>query len=457
MIHRTTTTVFCLLFALAASAASADDGAPARQLKALVEAEKYQQAYELGRANASSLGDPLFDFYYGVAALNAGAPGEGTLALERYLMHFPDNRSARFHLARGYYIMGEDLRAREEFASLLKDSPNAQADTLQDYLDAIRVRASRYTPSGSFHAEFAVGRDSNINGGRSPGGVPGLPTLSIAEGKIQAAQSDNFAQLGVGANGIYPVAPGVGLYGGVTAQSRVHAASNNDQFNYQQFGLQGGLHVLDGRHLYRGGVDLTSVRLYDQNYARVAALVGEWQYQADQFNRWGLGAGLGTIDYEDILLYANLDKSGSPQLSNSKMRDSRLWNLSATWQRNFEHPWAPVWTNRLYWGQENNLRDHPELSKNLWGVKTGVVVKPASRWTLAADLSYQRDVYQDAYMAGMVARDDNVTMLEASASYRLTREVSLSGHVYASDRKSTIGLYETQRNAYWLKLRYDMR
>ena len=63
MIHRTTTTVFCLLFALAASVASADDGAPARQLKALVEAEKYQQAYEFGRANASSLGDPLFDFY----------------------------------------------------------------------------------------------------------------------------------------------------------------------------------------------------------------------------------------------------------------------------------------------------------------------------------------------------------------------------------------------------------
>ena len=38
---------------------------------------------------------PLFDFYFSIAALNAGAPGEGTLALERYLLQFPKNRSAQ--------------------------------------------------------------------------------------------------------------------------------------------------------------------------------------------------------------------------------------------------------------------------------------------------------------------------------------------------------------------------
>ena len=38
----------------------------------------------------------------------ADHPGEGALAIERYLLNFPDNPSARLQLARGYFGMGDD-------------------------------------------------------------------------------------------------------------------------------------------------------------------------------------------------------------------------------------------------------------------------------------------------------------------------------------------------------------
>ena len=93
--------------------------APADDVKALLEQGKDREAYAAGKAAPDALGTPLFDFYFGIAALNAGVPGEGVLAIERYLLQFPDNRSAQFQLARGYFILGEDERATEEFSNLV--------------------------------------------------------------------------------------------------------------------------------------------------------------------------------------------------------------------------------------------------------------------------------------------------------------------------------------------------
>src|SRR4051812_37658779 len=98
----------------AAIAATADD------VKALIDQGKAADAYALGKQHPEELGNPAFDFYYGVAAIDAGHAGEGVLALERYITNFPDNQQARLELARGYFVLGDDARAREEFDVVLK-------------------------------------------------------------------------------------------------------------------------------------------------------------------------------------------------------------------------------------------------------------------------------------------------------------------------------------------------
>ena len=87
--------------------------APADDVEALLEQGKDREAYEAGKATPDALGTPLFDFYFGIAAPNAGVPGGGVLAIERYLLQFPDNRSATAEAAPDItYLAKMNVRAK---------------------------------------------------------------------------------------------------------------------------------------------------------------------------------------------------------------------------------------------------------------------------------------------------------------------------------------------------------
>src|SRR5689334_22011856 len=109
-----------ILCGLALACAQAALAAPADDIKALIDKGDSKAAYELGRNFPDQLGDPAFDFFFGVAAIDSGHAGEGVLALERYVINFPDNHNARLELARGYFVMGDNQRARDEFDNVLK-------------------------------------------------------------------------------------------------------------------------------------------------------------------------------------------------------------------------------------------------------------------------------------------------------------------------------------------------
>ena len=68
------------VIALVANAAPADD------VQNLLKLGKDREAYEMGKSTPDALGMPLFDFYFGIAEVNAGVTGDGVLALERYLL-----------------------------------------------------------------------------------------------------------------------------------------------------------------------------------------------------------------------------------------------------------------------------------------------------------------------------------------------------------------------------------
>ena len=213
-------------------------------IKTLIEQGKPKEAYDLGKQSPQLLGDGAFDFFFGIAAIDGGAPGEGVLALERFLLQFPDNRSARFHIARGYYVLGEDQRARSEFSDLLPEADEGEKIVIGNFLDAIRARESRYLPTSAFFVEAGLGHDSNINAGIRPGSVAGLPGFSVTASGVSAKEGDWFKTLAAGAQGTLPVAPGVMLYGGAQVNGRWHGSSANDIFDQsaQPGQLQGGGH-----------------------------------------------------------------------------------------------------------------------------------------------------------------------------------------------------------------------
>ena len=58
-----------------------------------------------------------------MAAVDIGRSGEGVLALERYVLQFPDDPRARLELARAYFYAGDDVRSREEFEAVARSRP----------------------------------------------------------------------------------------------------------------------------------------------------------------------------------------------------------------------------------------------------------------------------------------------------------------------------------------------
>ncbi|MFQ6004998.1 MAG: tetratricopeptide repeat protein [Woeseia sp.] len=128
-----------------------------------------QRAYDLLSPHEVQLaGNPLYDYFLGIAALDTGRIGEAIFALRRALSAEPGFSGARMELARAYYEAGNSGLARPLFVRLLDENPPpAVRDVLGQYIDAID--ASTPAPQSRFipYAELFAGYDSNANGSTS--------------------------------------------------------------------------------------------------------------------------------------------------------------------------------------------------------------------------------------------------------------------------------------------------
>src|SRR3954466_3017117 len=255
----------------AAFAATADD------VKALIDQGKAADAYALGRQHPEELGNPAFDFYYGVAAVDAGHAGEGVLALERYIANFPDNQAARLELARAYFALGDDVRAREEFDNVQKSNPPAAVQAnIQRFMDAIRSRESQYKTTAGFYAEAGFGHDSNVNGGVSSPNVT-LPIFGPVTLSTGTKIADNFFVAGAGGNVTKPIAPGVALF----AAGSVDGKYNNQQtaFDQENINVAGGASFIQDKNLWRLTGSYSELAIGHDWYRKATGVTGEVNHQ----------------------------------------------------------------------------------------------------------------------------------------------------------------------------------
>ena len=115
MTRRKTAWILSTLWVFVAPAVAA---APSDDLKLLLDQGKAQEAYELGKRIVRQAGDMSFDRYFGVAAIDTGNVSEGVRLLEEYLKAKPDDLVARLELARGYFLLNDNARARTEFEAV---------------------------------------------------------------------------------------------------------------------------------------------------------------------------------------------------------------------------------------------------------------------------------------------------------------------------------------------------
>jgi tetratricopeptide (TPR) repeat protein len=414
--------------------------APADEIKALVEKGNAAAAYELAKKHPDQLGNPAFDFYFGVAAIDSGRAGEGVLALERYVVNFPGNVQARLELARGYFVLGEYTRAREEFNEVLKTNPPpAVVANIERFFDAIRARESAYRTTAGAFVEFGLGYDSNINGGVGDANIilPNFGLVTITPGGVKIGS--RFAQLTGGANIVHPVAPGFAVFGSVSGDLKTHDV--HGEFDQGNFGVAGGASYLKDKNLFRGTLSFSQLDVDYNRFRNLAGLAGEWIHQLDELQAVSAS-----------LQYAELDYAG-----NNSVRDARLYGISAGYRRAFIGPWQPQLTVSGAYSQENNRRSRDDLGRDIWGVRAAVGITPAPKWAVSAGATAQYSDYQAEDPLFSTTRRDRYYALDASVSYALTRNLSVRGELLLSKNQSNLALYEYKREVAAVKLRYDFK
>lgn len=437
----TTFRMIALVAFLCATAVAEDLlAAPSDEIKALLEKGDAKAAYEHGKKHPEQLGDPAFDFYFGVAAINAGHAGEGVLALERYLLNFPENAEARLELARGYFVLGEDARAREEFEAVtrLKPPPAVQAG-IDRYLDAIRSRESRFRTAANFFLEVGFGYDSNVNGGVGSANVvlPAFGLVTVAQAGVE--QSATFTHLAAGGQVTHPVAPGVSLFGGLGVESKLNHGSFESQFDLLTLAANAGVTMLRENDLFRVGALFTTLDVDNEDFRDITGVAAEWQRQTDEFQMFSAALQYGDLDYK----------------GNNDLRDSRLYQIALGYRRAFIGPWQPLVSVNLYLGQEDNRRDRDDLSRNLYGFRATVSGSPAPKWAASAGAFYQLSDYREPDTLFGLTRRDTYYGLDLAVSYALRRGLSLRSEFLLSRNDSNIALFEYDRNLVAIKLRYD--
>ena len=422
------------IFPIAAFATIADE------VKTMLEQGRAKEAYELGRQHPELLGDPVFDFYYGVAAIDSGNAGEGVLALERYIINFPGNTSARLELARGYYVLGEDTGAGEEFREVLKTNPpEAVKFNIQRYLDAIRARESFYKTSGAAFIEAGFGYDSNVNAGVSNANIslPVLGPVTVVSTGVRA--HSRFEYVAAGGQLSQPVAPGVAVFGSGSYSAKFDNQAS--QFNQRNLNTNAGLTYLKNKNLYRLSGFYTRIDIGNDLFLQSPGTTVEWFYQYNELQTFNTYA-----------QYANLNYAGT-----NNPRDSNLYSGGVGYRKAFIGKWQPLFTLGASYAKENNTEGRDDLSRDIYSGRLAFGVTPLPKWSVSIGGSYQRSLYEAPDPFLLTTRMESYYSGDAAVSYAITPSLSAWVEYLYSKNNSNIALFEYSREVAAFKLRYDFK
>jgi len=134
-------------------------------MKSLLAQGKAVEAYQQGALAVEELeGELNFDYYYGMAAIDADQVSQGVFALERVLYQQPSLQAAQLELARGYFLLEQYDLARQAFLRVLTTTPPQNVkEKIEVFLAVMAKRESSGQARFLAHIEARTAYDTNTN------------------------------------------------------------------------------------------------------------------------------------------------------------------------------------------------------------------------------------------------------------------------------------------------------
>ena len=413
---------------------------------------------------AEGEGDPEFDFYYGVAAVDSGSLNEGVFALERVLLANPNDLRARLELARAYFLMREDSRSQQEFAEVLAQDPSSNVRAnIQRFTDAMRLREGRYRTTSTAYVEAGIGHDSNVASSTDNDVtlfIFGNPLVSSS-----SQNSDKFAYVRGGGTYNKPFCPGRSFFTSVDVESRHN--QNDDDFDTNYINAVAGLSFLNGSDRYRISLQGQKYNVGESNFEesllsdsddtfrQMFAVNGEWLRTVNRSTQVSLFAQLADMHYPGAV---------------SEVRDS--WQLTvgagATHVVTNDEAWvkrfSPVVFGSGWVGVEHSDgrsdSSQSQADREFAGLRGGIRIIPTAKLSIDASAMYQWTEYSKANnffinSNGAITREDDFYMLSLGAKYLLTDAIVLGGELTYTTADSNLGINDYDRTQARGYVRYN--
>lgn len=384
--------------------ASAQDDVLAAAAK-LMAAKQYQSAYSLLEPlETERSGEAEFDMLLGLSAIDSGHVTRGVFALERVLASNPGNGNARAHIARAYFLLGEQEAARAEFRNVLAQKPpEDMTQVINRYMSAID-KSQGLSSTYSAYVEAGVGHDSNVNSATTASSVtimaiPGLGGLDLLLGREARETSDNFASLAGGISFRSPNYGGLTVFGSVNASQRFNHQENRFDLGTLDYNL--GLRYVRHVDTFTLAAQSASLSLDHDIFRRVHGLNGQWQRDLDDKNQINAFVQVSRLDYPD-----------------NDIRNANRYVGGGGWAHVFNGDLTPLLFMSAYMGQERTLdRDWDFFSHHLYGARLGGQLAFTPKLVAYATSGYEYRRYDERDGLFQVSRGDKQFDLNLGLRY----------------------------------------
>lgn len=428
-----------LLLTLAASNALAQSDDLLSQAQRLIQAGKSQAAFQLLQSHeAEQGGQPQFDLLLGIAAAESGQNTRAVFALERVLAAEPENTRARAEIARAYLALGETDTARAEFNTVrTQEIPDEVARTIDRYLDAVdRIdQATRTTIRGYLEATF--GHDTNVNVGpnRSTVAIPGFGNLPFSLSANSRANSDNFTTISGGLTLRHPLTREWAITAGLSGWNKMNA----DKSHFDTASLDGNVGI--AYSVDRNAYTLTAQRnqfwVDDEGFRNATGLTLQWQHNYNARNQFSAFLQYSKLEYDE-----------------QKIRDADRWVVGGAYAHALQG--GEVLFASLYRADEKEkAADVPFLGYEAYGIRLGAQTSANKPLVFFGSGSLEQRRYGGFDLAFQTTRKDLQLDLNLGATYRFSREWSVTPRFSYTKNDSNTELNEYDRKIYSVSLRRD--
>ena len=448
--HKKSLSIILLLSSLTAATTSLAESFEMQHLQTLFNGYQRQQAYDYAsRYLAEMEGDGAFDYLYGVSAIDAGHASQGVFALERVLLLFPDDHLARLELARGYFILEEYARSRQEFEKVLTvNPPKGVRDTTESFLEQIRLKEARYRTTTGGSVALGLGSDSNVNSSTDDSNPYGddIPPFALTTTSLQ--QSDTYTELAANWGIGHPFAPGWMITGNLTAALRQN--QDWDVFDTTSATLQTGISRIDKDSRYKSELlyQKSTVDGFEESDRNLSGINFDWQYSLSQKTKLNTGLQYAVLAYP---------KDAS--------KDSALVTLSYTYTQNVSVMWNPVFFANVNLGQETPADAASTQAylhdRDILGLRLGSILSFSPRLALQISAGMQTSDYPVATYYDLNAspfdekRKDTFTSANINLLWLINKDWRLDTRLGYNNNDSNINIYRYDRSTIGLEANYS--